>query len=55
MGEEYGIRWNWIMDGLYLLNNVGYKGYISIEFEGNEAADTGVKKSVELLRKVLGK
>lgn len=38
-----------------ILNNVGYKGYISIEFEGNEAADTGVKKSVELLRKVLGK
>lgn len=38
-----------------ILNHVGYKGYISIEFEGNEAPDTGVKKSVDLLRKSLNK
>ena len=27
-----------------------YKGYISLEFEGNEDANTAVPKSLELLR-----
>jgi len=34
-----------------ILRKVGYRGYISIEFEGKEDPDSGVKKSVELLRK----
>lgn len=36
-----------------ILKKVNYQGYISIEFEGNEAADTGVRKSVEMLRKYI--
>ena len=28
-----------------------YKGYISLEFEGNEDANTAVQKSLDLLRK----
>ncbi|CAN1567575.1 IolE Sugar phosphate isomerases/epimerases [Spirosomataceae bacterium] len=36
-----------------ILNKVNYQGYISIEFEGNEAAETGVRKSVEMLRKYI--
>ena len=36
-----------------ILKKVNYQGYISIEFEGNEAAETGVRKSVELLRKYI--
>lgn len=36
-----------------ILNKVNYQGYISIEFEGNEAAESGVRKSVELLRKYI--
>jgi sugar phosphate isomerase/epimerase len=38
---------------IQILKNVNYQGYISIEFEGKEAASTGVRKSVELLRKAL--
>ncbi|MDP8246024.1 MAG: sugar phosphate isomerase/epimerase family protein [Candidatus Hinthialibacter antarcticus] len=34
-----------------ILKAVDYNGYVSIEFEGKESADTGVSKSVELLRK----
>ena len=30
---------------------VGYKGYVSIEFEGKAPADEGVAKSVAMLRK----
>ncbi|RPE08043.1 sugar phosphate isomerase/epimerase [Chitinophaga lutea] len=33
-----------------ILRKVNYKGYIAIEFEGKEAAETGVKKSVDMLR-----
>lgn len=33
-----------------ILRKVNYKGYIAIEFEGKEAAETGVRKSVEMLR-----
>ena len=36
-----------------ILTNVNYQGYISIEFEGNEAAESGVRKSVEMLRKYI--
>lgn len=39
---------------IQILKKVNYQGYISIEFEGKEAASTGVRKSVELLRKALG-
>jgi L-ribulose-5-phosphate 3-epimerase len=34
-----------------MLAEVNYHGYISLEFEGKEAADTGVPKSIEMLRK----
>jgi sugar phosphate isomerase/epimerase len=37
-----------------ILHKHGYKGYISLEFEGNEDAETGVLKSLELLRKHFG-
>ena len=33
-----------------ILNKVEYKGYISLEFEGKENANTGVPKSIELLK-----
>jgi hypothetical protein len=33
---------------------VDYRGYIAIEFEGKEPAETGVQKSVEMLRKAMG-
>ncbi|RFS14060.1 sugar phosphate isomerase/epimerase [Emticicia sp. C21] len=36
-----------------ILKKVNYQGYVSIEFEGNEDPNTGVKKSVDLLRSVL--
>jgi len=38
-----------------ILKDVNYHGYISIEFEGKEDAKSGVRKSVELLRKALSK
>jgi L-ribulose-5-phosphate 3-epimerase len=34
-----------------ILRKVGYKGYVSIEFEGKAPADEGVAKSVAMLRK----
>ena len=34
-----------------ILKKVNYKGYISLEFEGKEDANTGVPKSIELLKK----
>jgi len=37
-----------------ILKKVNYQGYISIEFEGKENPDSGVLKSVELLRTALG-
>ncbi len=37
-----------------ILKKVNYQGYISIEFEGKEAAETGVRKSVEMIREALG-
>ncbi|MEP7323819.1 MAG: sugar phosphate isomerase/epimerase family protein [Saprospiraceae bacterium] len=51
-GEWYSLELDYkrITD---ILKKVNYQGYISIEFEGKEAADSGVKKSVELLRKYI--
>jgi L-ribulose-5-phosphate 3-epimerase len=37
-----------------MLKKVNYSGYISLEFEGKEAAETGVPKSLEVLRKAFG-
>jgi sugar phosphate isomerase/epimerase len=37
-----------------ILRDAGYKGYISLEFEGKEDWRTGVPKSLELFRKVFG-
>lgn len=34
-----------------MLARVGYHGYVSLEFEGKEDAETGVPKSLEVLRK----
>jgi len=34
-----------------ILKEVGYKGYISIEYEGKEKPEIGVRKTVDLLRK----
>jgi len=34
-----------------ILADVNYNGYVSLEFEGKEAADTGVAKSIEMLRR----
>jgi sugar phosphate isomerase/epimerase len=36
-----------------ILKAVNFRGYISIEFEGKEKAETGVAKSVELLREAI--
>ncbi|MGI9547101.1 MAG: sugar phosphate isomerase/epimerase family protein [Flavobacteriaceae bacterium] len=33
-----------------MMRNVNYRGYISLEFEGNESPDTAIPKSLELLR-----
>lgn len=37
-----------------ILKKVNYQGYVSIEFEGKEDPKSGVRKSVELLRKAMG-
>jgi sugar phosphate isomerase/epimerase len=37
-----------------ILNGCGYKGWISLEFEGNEDAETGVPKSLAVMRKAFG-
>lgn len=37
-----------------ILRKNQYKGWISLEFEGNDAAETAVPKSLELLRKCFG-
>lgn len=53
-GEWYTLELDYdrIVD---VLREVGYQGYISIEFEGKEEAYSGVRKSVELLRKSLSR
>ncbi|MDZ4708581.1 MAG: sugar phosphate isomerase/epimerase family protein [Saprospiraceae bacterium] len=52
-GEWYSLELDYkrIVD---ILNKVNYHGYLSIEFEGKENPDSGVKKSVDLLRGLLG-
>ena len=37
-----------------ILNDAGYTGYCSVEFEGKENPDIAVPKSIELLRKTVG-
>ena len=37
-----------------MLADVNYAGYVSLEFEGKESADTGVPKSIALLRGAFG-
>ena len=37
-----------------ILRKHNYRGWISLEFEGNEDAETGVPKSLEVLRKHFG-
>jgi sugar phosphate isomerase/epimerase len=51
-GEWYSLDldYNRIME---ILSNIGYKGYVSIEFEGKAEPYSGVKQSVQLLRKAL--
>ena len=34
-----------------LLSDAGYTGYVCLEYEGKEPADTAVPKGIELLRK----
>jgi len=33
-----------------LFRSAGFKGYVSLEFEGNEDAETAIPRSLELLR-----
>lgn len=51
-GEWYSLDLDYtrIME---ILHNFGYHGYVSIEFEGKEEAYSGVKRSVQMLRKVM--
>jgi L-ribulose-5-phosphate 3-epimerase len=37
-----------------ILAGVNYKGYVSLEFEGKESAETAVPKSIAMLRKAFG-
>jgi sugar phosphate isomerase/epimerase len=37
-----------------LLDRHNYRGWVSLEFEGNDDAATGVPRSLELLRKAFG-
>lgn len=52
-GEWYSLDldYNRIAD---ILKKVKYQGYLSLEFEGKEAPESGVRKSVEMLRKAFG-
>ncbi|MFD1819043.1 Sugar phosphate isomerase/epimerase [Pseudarcicella hirudinis] len=36
-----------------ILRKASYKGYVSLEFEGKEKAETGVRKSIEMLREAM--
>jgi L-ribulose-5-phosphate 3-epimerase len=38
-----------------ILNDAGYSGYCSLEFEGKENPDVAVPKSIELLRRTIGR
>jgi sugar phosphate isomerase/epimerase len=37
-----------------ILSEAGYKGYVSLEFEGKDPADSAVPKSIEMLRTAFG-
>ncbi len=37
-----------------ILKKVDYKGYVSIEFEGKEVAESGVRQSLDMMRKAMG-
>jgi len=37
-----------------ILEEAGFGGYVAIEFEGKEPAESGVRKSVEMLRRAMG-
>lgn len=52
-GEWYSLDldYNRIAD---ILKKVNYQGYLSLEFEGKEDPISGVRKSVEMLRKAFG-
>jgi L-ribulose-5-phosphate 3-epimerase len=52
-GEWYTLELNYSKVAR-MLQNVGYSGYVSLEFEGKEPADTGVPKSLRVLRKAFG-
>jgi sugar phosphate isomerase/epimerase len=48
-GKWYTLDIDYAAIGAMMRKN-GYKGYISLEFEGNEAPETAIPKSLELLR-----
>ncbi len=52
-GEWYSLDLDYERIGK-ILKNVNYRGYVSIEFEGKEPAETGVPKSVAHLKKSFG-
>ncbi len=52
-GEWYTLDLDYARVG-QILAAVNYQGYISLEFEGKEDAETAVPKSLEMLRKALG-
>ena len=37
-----------------ILKDVKYSGYVSLEFEGQEAHETAIPKSLDLLKKAFG-
>jgi L-ribulose-5-phosphate 3-epimerase len=53
--EWAGIKGNWSIDYRRIkeiLDDVGYNGYISVEYEGTEDPDIGVPKLAELLKTI---
>ena len=50
----FAMRQHQVPELVAALNEAGYTGYCSVEFEGKENADTAVPKSIELLRKTIG-
>ena len=48
-GKWYTLDIDYDKIGL-MMRNLNYRGYVSLEFEGNESPDTAVPKSLELLR-----
>ncbi len=53
-GEWYTLELDYARIGA-MLRSAGYRGYVSLEYEGREAAATAVPKSVALLRQQLVK